>query len=127
MSLLLASLVVLAFAVATELLGLPSRAREVAHRGRECVHVLRDPSLDDRAKERALQAEALQLFRLSLLLVLGGVSALLLPLGAVWLLDATGVGSFDGVLLVLQRLDFLGVVLLAGLVVYALIPRLRGP
>jgi len=126
MSLLLASLVVFAFALATEMFGLPRRAREVARRGRECVEVLRSRSMDDRAKERALQAEALHLFRLVVVLVLGGAVAMAVPIGAVWVLDGAGVGSLDGVLAILRRLDFLALVLLTGGAAYALVPRLRG-
>lgn len=107
MSFLLAALVVVAFALVLERLELPSRARETGRRARESLDVLRDPSLDDREKESALQEQALRLFGLLGILLGGSLLALGLPLFGVWLLELAGVSSLGAVLGVLERPDFL--------------------
>lgn len=117
--------VVLGFAATIEALDLPSRAREVGRRGRECLGVLRDPSLDDAAKEERLQRHALRLFGLFGILAGGSLLALGLPLGAVWGLDLVGWASFPDVLDVLERVDFLAAVTVAGLVGYVVLRRVR--
>lgn len=123
MSLLLAALVVVTFAVTIQRLGLANRARRVLTRAAECADVLRDPCLDDRAKERILQGHAVRLFGLFAGLALGGGVALLLPLAGVWALDLVGVASFVDVLSVLERVDFLAATAVVGLLTYLLVRR----
>lgn len=122
----LAVAVVVVFAVVIERLDLPGRAREVGRRSRASLDVLRDPSLDDAAKEEALQEQAVGLFRLLGLLVGGSLLALGLPLGGVWLLELAGVASLASVLEVLERVDFLLGVTVVGLGAW-LVVRRRGP
>lgn len=124
MSLLLAVLVVVAFAVALEALGLPERAREVVRRSGECVHLLRDPSLDDAERERGLQRQAVRLFGLLGILAGGAALALGVPLAAVWLLERAGVASLPGVLEVLERVDFLLAACVVGGAAYFLARRM---
>lgn len=126
MSLLLAAVVVVLFAVILEGIGLPERAREVVRRARTSLDLLRDPSLDDAAKERGLQKHALRLFLLLAILTGGSALAILVPLGGVWLLDGIGVASLDGVLSVLERLDFLAGATVLGGAVYFLVSRSTG-
>lgn len=121
MSFLLATFVVVAFAVTIERLNLAARAREVVSRATDCLRVLRDPSMDDEAKERILQQHTVRLLGLLGLLVGGGILALLLPLSAVWLLELAGVTSVAVVLSVLQRIDFLVSVTVLGLVAFLLL------
>lgn len=123
MSLLLASLVVVTFAVTIERLDLASRAREVGTRAGDCLRVLRDPALDDGAKERALRRQALHLFRLLGFLVGGSLFALLLPLFGVWLLGRAGVVEFDAVVSVLERVDFLVAATVLGALTYLVLRR----
>ena len=125
MNLILAMVVVVGFAAILELLDLPSHARDVSHRSQDCLGVLRDDSLTDREKEEALQTQTKHLFRL--LGILGGGSLLALggPLGAVWGLNQLGLGTFSGVLRILQRLDFLAGTVVAGVIAYALVSKFR--
>jgi hypothetical protein len=125
MDLTLAMVVVVGFAAVLELLRLPSHARDVSQRSQDCIAVLRDDSLTDREKEEALQTQTKHLFRL--LGILGGGSLLALggPLGAVWGLNQLGLGTFSGVLGILQRLDFLAGTVVAGVIVYALVSKFR--
>lgn len=118
MTLLWAIVVVVGFAGLLHLFRLPAYAREVGRRGRDCLAVVRDASMDDRAKEEALQTHARRLF--VLLGILGGGSALALglPLGAVWLLDGGGLASLPDVWTTLQRLDFLAGTVIGGTLGY---------
>lgn len=118
MSVLLAALVVVTFALSVAWLDLPARAREVGARSLEGLDALRDPELDDRAKEEALRRVALRLFGLLGLLVGGSVLALGLPLLGVWMLELGGVASLEAVLATLERPDFLAAATGGGLLVF---------
>lgn len=123
MALVWASLVVVTFAVTIERLELPDRAREVGRRSSECLDLLRDPSVADDVKEEGLRRQALRLFGLFARLAGGSLTALALPLGVVWLLDAAGLASLPDVLSVLERIDFLVGVTVVGIATYAWMRR----
>ncbi len=125
MNLVLAVFVVVGFAVTVERLHLPSRAREVSRHSTECLDVLHDDSMNDAAKEEALQERARRLFALLGILAGGSALALGLPLFVVWLVEHGGVGSFEGTLAILQRLDFLAATTVAGLLAYFSIQQVR--
>lgn len=127
MALLLAAFVVVGFALLVGALDLPTRAHEVGTRARDCLGVLRDPSLDDRDKEEALQRQAVRLFGLLGILLGGSLLALGLPLGAVWLLDLGELASLGAVLNVLERPDFLIGATLIGGAAYAALRKVRSP
>lgn len=124
MSFLLAVFVVVSFAAVVEVLGLPSRAREVGRRAGSCLDLLRDPSLDDDQKEQGLRRESLHLFRLLGQLTGGSLLALCLPLLTVWGLGRLGISSLGEVLAVLERLDFLVGATVLGLVVFLVARRI---
>lgn len=124
MSLVLAVMVVVTFGFTVDRLGLVDHTREVVARARECLQVLRDASLSDREKERALRDHARGLFRLMGVLVGGSAVAILLPLGVVWLLDEAGLWSLGAVLDVLERPDFLGATAVIGLVLFVVARRI---
>lgn len=127
MSLLLATMVVAVFALVLERLRLPDRARQVGDRAMESLRVLRDPTMDDRAKETALQDHAVGLFGLLGILVGGSLVALGLPLLAVWLLELGGLVSLGAVLDVLGRVEFLVAASAIGATAYLLSRRARRP
>lgn len=114
MSFAWAILVVGVFAAVLEILDLPTRAMEVGRRCRECLALLRDSTLTDEQKEKALQRETGPLFTLSCALAGGCVLAAALPLAALWGLDLVGWASLPAVWATLQRLDFLAAVSVAG-------------
>ena len=64
MSFALAVFVVVGFAATIEYFDLPDRARTVGERSSRSLAVLRDDSLGDREKEKALQSQSRELFRL---------------------------------------------------------------
>lgn len=127
MNIALAVFVVVGFAGVLERLALPSRAQEVVACSSDCLGVLRNNALSDAEKERALQENAVQLFRLLGLLAAGSALALGLPLGIVWGVEYLGIGSFQAVLALLQRLDFLALTTLVSLLGYALVRYIRLP
>lgn len=121
MNFLWATFVVVAFALTIARLNLATRVREVALRVKDCLNVLRDPSMDDKAKERILQHHTLRLLGLFGLLVGGSILALCLPLSAIWLLELAGVTSVEVVLSALGRVEFLVSVTVLGSVAYFLL------
>ena len=125
MNLALAVLVVVGFAATLKLLDLSGRAMEVGRCSRECLLVLRDPTLGDDSKERQLQSYSVRLFRLLGILLGGGAVALGVPVVAVWLLEGWGVGSLAGVLSILQRIDFLVAATVLGSLAYVSVKIVR--
>lgn len=123
MNFLWAGLVVGGFAVVLEWLDLPRRAAEVGRRSRSCLQTLRDPALSDERKEEVLQSHALRLFVLLAVLSGGSVLALAMPLCVVWGLHQLGWASLPAVWSTLQRLDFLGVVSVAGGLLWVIAQR----
>lgn len=117
-SFLLAAMVVVVFALVLERLDLPEKARETGKRARRSLAVLRDPSLDDREKESALQEQSLRLFGLLGILLGGSLLALGLPLLVVWLLGLAGISSLGAVLAVLESPSFLLGTIVVGAVGY---------
>lgn len=127
MNLVLAVFVVVGFAAILEYLNLPDRAQAVGARSSRSLSVLRDESMEDHEKEKALQKQSRQLFRLLGILVGGSALALGVPLGAVWLLGEMGIGSFWRTLAILERIDFLAGVTVVGLLGYLLVRHFRAP
>lgn len=124
MNLALATIVVVAFAVLLERMNVAASGRAVAERATKSLLVLKDSALTDDEKELALRREAVHLFRQFGAIVVLGLLALLLPLGAVWLLDRAGWASMTDVLDVLGRVDFLVAATVIGTAAYYL-SRLR--
>lgn len=121
MSFVWAAGVVVTFGLIVVGLGLPARAREVGRRSMDGIDVLRDPSLDDGTKEKALQRHAVELFKLLVILTGGSALAIAVPLGGVWLLERLGLASLHGVLVVLGRIDFLVATTVVGLLAFFLL------
>jgi hypothetical protein len=127
MNFALAVFVVVGFAATIEYFDLPDRARTVGERSSRSLAVLRDNSLSDQEKEKALQSQSRELFRLLGILTGGSVLALGLPLGIVWISGQLGIGSFWGTMSILERLDFLAGVTVVGGAGYFLMRRFYRP
>jgi hypothetical protein len=95
------------FLVCIRLFSLPGTAKEILTTVASSRTAMFDKTLDDRAKESALQAFSKRLFSLFLLLSLGGTASLLLPAGLIWLGSLTGVFAFTAVLEALLSWKFL--------------------
>lgn len=93
-----ALLIVVGFGAILHALKLVDKAREVVELARRSVSDLRNPELDDEAKEAAMRGYAKRLFGLFLILTLGSAVAVLIPVGVVYLLDVANLVSFTAVL-----------------------------
>jgi hypothetical protein len=89
---------VAAFLVLARWFRVPARVRAVLGDGRRAFHDLRDPSLGERDKERAVQSHAGRLLLGFVGITLASAVAVALPFGVVALLDAAGVVELDAVL-----------------------------
>ena len=127
MNFALALFVVVGFAATIEYFDLPDRVRTVGERSSRSLAVLRDDSLGDSEKEKALQSQSRELFRLLCILTGGSALALGLPLGIVWVLGRLGVGSFWGTMSILERIDFLAGITIVGGAGYFLMRRFYHP
>jgi hypothetical protein len=113
--------VVVAFIALAGLLQIPVRAQEVLGRSRRALADLRDPALEERAKERAVQGHALRLLWLFVVLTLSATLALALPLGVIALLDSAGLVSLRAVLELTVSWPFLIGTFVLGFAVWGLL------
>lgn len=125
MSVIGASLVVAGFAVLAHYIGLLRWTGEVMGHVKKSMSVLKDSQLDDYAKEKALKSSSIKLFRLLGLLIVGSATAVLAPVGLVWLLDAIDLMSLDEVMDMLMRWDFLMTATIVGLLTFFMLRKLR--
>lgn len=127
MNLALATLVVVGFALIVRQTRLIRHSRDAVERARASLSVLTDSTLGDEEKERRLRTGSMQLFGLLARILSGAMLALLLPLAGVWALGQLGWASFDEVIAVLSRVDFLVLVSLIGCAGLLIDRRLRRP
>jgi hypothetical protein len=105
---LIGAVVILAgFAGLFIVLRLPDHARRALTLTGTALSVLGNPTLDDDAKEEALQQTAKRLFVVFFTIVLAGSAALLVPAGVVWLADRAGLLSFETVMRIALSWPFL--------------------
>lgn len=91
---------------------------------RSANEVLQNSALDDFAKEKAVQSVAIEMFKLLGLLSVGSIIAVALPLALVWLAGAAGILSFDAVMAMLVRWEFLLAATVVGTAVFFLLRRI---
>jgi len=115
---------VVGFVALVRIFGLVRKCNEVLDLARASLAVMRNPSLDDSHKERALQSHATRLFSLFLLLTAGAGLALALPAGMIWILDALEVVSLRAVLEVTLSWQFLLGSTLVGVAAWRMTRRL---
>jgi hypothetical protein len=90
LTLLVACLVVLAFVAVCHALKVVTVARQVVATARRGMEAIRDPALDDEAKEKAAQRAAVGLFHVFLSITLRSLIALLASAAVVYAADAAG-------------------------------------
>lgn len=86
------------FLVVARVLRMVPHAREVMARSRAAARDLRDPGLDELAREKAIQGHAIRLAALFAMLVATSFAALALPLGVVYLFELTGLVATTAVI-----------------------------
>ncbi len=117
---------VLGFVILAHLFRLVDKTGEVVTVAQRSLGVIRSTELSDDSKEEALQEDAKQLFRLSLVLASGGAGAVLMPVGILWLSDRIGLLSLDSVLSVALSPLFLVLSGVFGTLVF-FVSRRQGP
>lgn len=118
MSWIAALFLVAAFLLLANALRIPAHAREVIARSRRAALDYRDPALDERARERAVQGHAVRLLGLFVLVTVCAGIALGVPLGVLALLDAAEVVALDEVIAITVSVPFLVGTLVGGVVVW---------
>jgi hypothetical protein len=114
---------VVGFVALVKAFGLVRKCGEVLALARSSLAVLRNPALDDDAKESALQSNAMKLFSLFVLLTGGAALALALPAGLIWILDVLHIVSLRAVLETTLSWQFLLASTLIGVVAWHLMHR----
>ncbi len=105
------------FALALWGLGILRAGAEVFAVARGAVAALRDPGLDDAAREAAVQRASLRLFGAFFSILARSALALLLSFAPIWLAETAGVVTSDAVMVYLSRWDIIvvvSIVMLAG-------------
>ena len=113
---------VLAFAV----LRIVPVARGAIATATGAVQVMRNPTLDDDARERAVQKASISLFGAFASILLRFVATLVFAAMPIWVADVLGIVSAEAVIAYLSRIDVivvLSVVMVAIWVLWAQLPR----
>lgn len=109
-----AAFLVVGFVILARLFKLPEKSRRVIAIARDSLAVVRNSTLSDEHKEESLQSNAKQLLRLFGILLIGGVGAVVLPFGVVWLGDLAGLLSQESVLTIALSPTFLIISVMVG-------------
>lgn len=118
MILIVTALSVIAFIAAFELLGIVPKAREAIATSRQTAAVMGDKSLDDDAKEAAVQKAAGSLMKGFFGLLLRIIGILVAAYIPIFLANLLGLASEDAVLSFMLRID---VILITTVLVIAII------
>lgn len=108
------------FALALWGLGILRAGAEVFAVARGALAALRDPGLDDDAREAAVQRASLRLFGAFFSILARSALALLLSFAPIWLADAASLAARADVLFYLSRWDILVVITIVMLAGYRL-------
>ena len=100
----------------------PNTGAVLTH-GKSAYRIMRDNSLDDDTKEKAIQQGSLQLFRLLGKLIAASAVSIGAPLLAVWLLSKTGLAEPERILAILLDPYFIAGTLIVAYAGYRLMPR----
>lgn len=125
MTLLVTTLSVLAFLAAFTLLGIVPKAREAIATSRQTATIMGDASLDDDAKEAAVQKASMALMKGFFGLLLRIVGILLAAYVPIFLADLTGLLPEEEALAFMLRLDVIAISSILVIAVIWLIAKFR--
>ncbi len=91
---------------------------------RNALGAMRDPALDDAAREKTVRHASLQLIGKFVSIVLRGVFAIGVSLVPIWLANASGLAASDQVIAFLSRWDVITVATIVIMIAYLLRIRL---
>lgn len=123
MSVIGAVVVVGLFVWLVHVLRLVPLAKDAIAISRRSAAIMRDSTLDDDAKESAMQQSAVRLMKLSFMLLVGSAVALAAPMGVIWLLEVAGLVSLDDVVAILLRWDVLVLATVVGIGSFVVLER----
>lgn len=104
------------FAIALGLSGVAGVAAGVLTTTQDAVAVMRDATLDEAAREKAIQRASVRLLSDAAGILVRAALSVAVSLVPIWLVDATGLAPFESVIAFLSRWD---VVLIASVVMVA--------
>lgn len=122
-----AIILVVGFVILFQLLGLVEKSKNVTSIAFKSLNIIGSPALSDEEKESELQKNSCKLFGLFFILAGGGASALLLPVGILWLGDRLGWLSLAAVLDTTLSPVFLILSSIAVIIVLLLKPKQHSP
>jgi len=93
-----AAFLVTAFVILAHRLKLVEKSKHAADTAHKSLKIVANPDLSDEEKETELQRNAITLFRLFLVLAIGGATAVLLPIGVLWLCSLVNILSLEAAL-----------------------------
>ena len=92
-----ATLFIVSFVILVQLFGLATRSKDIVTIAHRSLEIIRSPRVSDEVKESLLQENSKQLFRLFFIIVFGGASAVMIPMGLLWCFDRFGWLSLSAV------------------------------
>lgn len=107
MSVFGAIILVVGFIALLKVFSLVELSIDVIGLSRQSLADIRNPEMDDEAKEKALQGHTKKLLLLFFKLTSGGIAALLVPLALVWLLEQLDVLSLSEVMSTVLSWEFI--------------------
>ena len=90
-----ATFIVVGFLILIKVLLVIDNSLKVIHIAKEAAAVVTSKELDDLSKEKQLQAASIDLMKLFVIILIGSIAALGIPAGLVYLLNFSGIGSWD--------------------------------
>jgi hypothetical protein len=124
MTLIIACLVVLAFIVVCHAMRIVTVTRQALGTARGGMAAMRDPALDDEAKERAAKRAAIGLFGGFFSITLRSLVAVLASAAAIYAADITGLAPAPGTIALLASWEFLSATALVLPAAYLMVGRL---
>lgn len=118
-----ACFLVLGFVFFIYVLNLVEYAHSVAQVSRHSLDIMGDATLDDDHKEKAMQDNAIKLFKLFAILTLGGALSLFVPTAIIWFIGDIGWLSFDEVVQFTLGWKFILGTTVFGLLIYQLMRK----
>ena len=118
--------IVVVFVLFLQLFKVVSSSKQVVHLAKTAAGVVKDKTLSDLEKEKAMQSYSVSLFKYFFMIAIGCALALCIPLGLVWGFDRLGLMSFDRVLAITLSWQFILATTLLGGLGYFLVARERG-
>ena len=118
-----AIILVIGFLVLIKYLKVIEKSSKVIGIAKQSIVIVRDSESSDLQKEKAMQKYAKELLLLFLFIVVGSLLALAIPTALVWLMELSGLLSFQSVIDTTLSWEFIGGSIIISIVVMWLMSR----